>query len=152
MSVRDDVNSLLEHLAGILECGALALDDNLVAMLGLEEDMGAVFYGQEGNNAGAVIISVVAGRPDPEDAELLYDLMCANYMWNASGNGTLGIDAESGLLTVQRLVELPLSPQVFTELFAELVGAARHWRGRILSQNGQGGLSVEMQMTNLMRV
>lgn len=133
MTFRKEAADLLAHLSETLQCAPLELDANDTAMMGLDDDLGVVFYAEPGatDNEGALIISVIAGKPDPDDAELLYDLMCANYMWNASGSGTIGIDAQTGALSIHRLVELPMPPAVFEDVVANLAGAARYWRGRL---------------------
>ena len=88
----------------------------------------------------AIVACIVVGRPDPADAELLHDLLCANYMWTASGDGTLAIDGESGLLVVHRMMELPMSPADFIDLFSSLVGSARYWRSRLEPEAGSAVL------------
>ena len=80
----------------------------------------------------------------PEDAELLRDVLCANYMWSASGDGTLAIDEESGLLVVHRMMELPMPPASFIDEFSSLVGAARYWRTRLEPATG----TVELLESN----
>ena len=61
-------------------------------------------------------------------------------MWTASGDGTLAIDGESGLLVVHRMMELPMSPADFIDLFSSLVGSARYWRSRLEPEAGSAVL------------
>lgn len=137
MELHANFAEILSGLAAALECGPLEADEQGRVLFGLDQDMGAVLF-VEKDDAGesSVVACVVVGRPDPEDAGLLHDLLCANYMWAASGDGTLAIDQDSGLLVVQRMMELPMQPAAFVDLFASLVGAARHWRPRV-KRSGQ---------------
>ncbi len=134
---------ILAGLSAALECGPLRPDERGRVLFGLDEDMGAALFMEEDEDSGlsAVVACIVVGRPDSGDAELLHDLLCANYMWSASGDGTLAIDGESGLLVVHRMMELPMSPSAFIDLFSSLVGSARYWRGRLKPETGSVELS-----------
>lgn len=157
MDTRKHVQELLDHLAESLHCGPLVLDNDNQAMMGLFEDMGAVFYllsnddhahGSEADGEnGSLICSLVAGRINENDRTLLLDLLCGNYMWNSSGSGSLAVDRESGMLTVQRLVPLPLNKADFIRMFEELTSAALYWRNRLLMDSFE-----ESPLDNMIRV
>lgn len=133
MGMPSNFTEILAALSSALECAPLQTDERGRVLFGLDEDMGAVLFTEKNEDSGdeAVVACVVVGRPDPEDAELLRDVLCANYTWSASGDGTLAIDEESGLLVVHRMMELPMPPASFIDEFSSLVGAARYWRTRL---------------------
>lgn len=145
MAFFDQYSSLLTHISEVLACETIIeSDQNGVAMMGLNEGLGVVFYASE--EANSVISSVLIGQPDPNNAEYLYDLLCGNYMHSISGGGTIGIDAQSGVLCVHREVNLPVEPSTFEDVLAQLIGAARYWRERLDVQ------SVELASPAMMRV
>lgn len=133
MTLRENAQQLLDRLTETLQCGPLSFDDTGRADFGIDEDMGAILYLSE--ETSSLVVSVIPGRVDPGDTELLYDLLCGNYMWEFSAGGNIGIDRETGFLSIHRLIELPVDvqndPTAFPELFAAMVGAARYWRARI---------------------
>ena len=133
MTNREQAQQILEHLSTALLCEPITLNEDNTALVGLDNDLGAMIYLID-EATGALLVSVVAGRVEEDDAELLYDLLCANYMWNASGSGTIGIDQANGLVTISRIMEFPLDPADFEDNFAALVGAARYWRTRIVKE------------------
>ena len=142
MGMVSNVAEILAALSAALECGPLEADEKGRVLFGLVQDMGAALFMEEDGDSGlsAIVACIVVGRPDPADAELLHDLLCANYMWTASGDGTLAIDGESGLLVVHRMMELPMSPADFIDLFSSLVGSARYWRSRLEPEAGSAVL------------
>ncbi|MDR3043546.1 MAG: type III secretion system chaperone [Desulfovibrio sp.] len=133
MTIPESAQAVLDRLAETLQCGPLAFDKNNRVELGVDEDMGAIIYLSE--ETQGLVISVIAGRVDDNDADLLFDLLCGNYMWGFTGGGNMGIDRETSLLSIHRVVELPLDlvadPTVFEDVFAALAGAARYWRARL---------------------
>lgn len=130
MTSKENAQQLLNYISEILGCASLAFDEENKLELSIDEEMGAIFYFSE--ETSSLVLSVLVGRVDPEDGDLLYDLLCGNYMWGFSGSGNIGIDRETGILSIHRLVELPVDePAVFADIFAALVGAARYWRVRL---------------------
>ena len=141
MSMTPAVSERLAALSAALECAPLSPEDGRV-LFGLDEDMGAaIFLEKDDDGADVMIACIVIGRPDENDAELLHDILSANYMWAFSGDGTLAIDASSGLLVAHRVMEAGLTPEGFVDRFASLVGAARYWRPR-LERVGQQEMQI----------
>lgn len=140
MTIRENAQAVMDRLAATLQCGPLAFDDEGRIDFGVDADMGAIIYLSE--EMRCLVVSVIAGRVDPDDAGLLHDLLCGNYMWGFSGGGNMGIDRATGLLSIHRLVELPLDveadPAAFEDIFAALVGAARYWRARLNPEAAAG--------------
>lgn len=133
MTIRENAQQILDGLAETLQCGPLAFDDANKIDFGIDDDMGAIIYLSE--DTSSLVVSIIPGRVDPDDTGLLYDILCGNYMWGFSAGGNMGIDRETGLLSIHRLIELPVDvagdPMAFPELFAAMVGAARYWRARL---------------------
>ena len=141
MSMSPFVSERLAALSAALDCAPLSSEDGRV-LFGLDEDMAAVIFLEKDDGGKDVMIAcVVIGRPDENDAELLYDILSANYMWALSGDGTLAIDASSGMLVAHRVMEAGLTPEGFVDRFASLVGAARYWRPR-LERGGAQAMQV----------
>lgn len=133
MQYQDNVQEIREALSQALGCSMLEAEEDGRFMFGLDDDMGAVLFPEEGDELGREVIAatLIIGRPDTEDTELLVDLLQGNYMGALSGDGTLAIDRQSGLLVLFRIFELPMDADNFVDAFANLVGAARLWRDRL---------------------
>jgi len=133
MNYAENLKEILEVLKAALECPGLEAEEDGRIMFGLDDDMGAVLFPGNEEELGreAIAATLVIGRPDTEDRELLVDLLEGNYMGALSGDGTLAIDRDSGLLVLYRIFELPMDPKSFVDAFANLVGAARLWRERL---------------------
>lgn len=143
MELSPAVAGRLSALSAALECAPLVPEDGRV-LFGLDEDMGAAIFLEKDDAMEDVMVAcVIIGRPDENDAGLLFDILSANYMWAASGDGTLAIDGSSGLLVAHRAMEKVLTPEGFVDRFASLVGAARYWRARMSAQ-ASGGISPEL--------
>ncbi len=133
MTIRENAQAVIDRLAATLQCGPLAFNADDRVEFGLDEDMGAIIYLSE--ETQSIVVSVIPGRVGDDDADLLFDLLCGNYMWGFTGGGNMGVDRATGLLSIHRAVELPLDlaadPTAFEDVFAALVGAARYWRQRL---------------------
>ena len=151
MSWKDDANLILRQLGEHLDCGPMELNDNNAAMFSLDnENLGVIIYGDEGedDNSAALIVNIILGPVTPSNGELLYDLLCANYMWSSTGGGTLAIDQPSGVLTLQKDIALPVDYDLFEDIFLHLAGAARYWQ-QTLEQESTAG---EIQSHDMLRV
>ena len=133
MKYQDNVQEIREALSRALGCAMLEAEEDGRIMFGLDDDMGAVLFPEESVELGreALAATLIIGKPDTEDAELLLDLLQGNYMGVLSGDGTLAIDKKTGLLVLFRIFELPMEAENFVDSFASLVGAARLWRARL---------------------
>lgn len=149
MSINSTMSARLSALSDALECPPLHAENGRV-MFGIDEDMGAVLFLENDDEGSSIMIAcVVVGRPDENDAELLHDILSANYMWAFSGDGTLAIDASSNLLVVHRVMEASLSPEGFVDRFSSLVGAARYWRPRL---NKAESYDLQPEFLTMLRV
>lgn len=133
MNYAENIKEILDALKRALECPMLEAGEDGRIMFGLDDDMGAVLFPGSEDELGreAIAATLIIGKPDIDDRELLVDLLEGNYMGALSGDGTLAIDRNSGLLVLYRIFELPMDPENFVDAFANLVGAARLWRDRL---------------------
>ena len=133
MEYQENIREIVEALSDALACSPLEAEEDGRIMFGLDDDMGAVLFPEGAEELGREVVSatIVIGRPDTEDRELLLDLLEGNYFGELSGDGTLSIDKQSGLLVLFRVFELPVSASFFVDAFASLVGAARLWHARL---------------------
>ena len=140
MNYAGNMKEILEALKNALECPMLEAEKDGRIMFGLDDDMGAVLFPGSEDELGreAIAATLIIGKPDTDDRELLVDLLEGNYMGALSGDGTLAIDRHSGLLVLYRVFELPMAPENFVDAFANLVGAARLWRERLSRKAVEG--------------
>ena len=145
MEYQENVREIVEALS----CSPLEAEEDGRIMFGLDDDMGAVLFPEGAEELGREVITatIVIGRPDTEDRELLLDLLEGYYFGELSGDGTLAIDKQSGLLVLFRVFELPVSASFFVDAFASLVGAARLWHARLAR-----GSAEEITVGEMLRV
>ena len=149
MEYQENIREIVEALSDALACSPLEAEEDGRIMFGLDDDMGAVLFPEGAEELGREVISatIVIGRPDANDSELLLDLLEGNYFGELSGDGTLAIDKQSGLLVLFRVFELPVSASFFVDAFASLVGAARLWHARLAR-----GSAEEITVGEMLRV
>ena len=158
MDTREHGNQLLQGLAGILrldgenrarmmfneenEC-FVTFDDRIVIMFYLDEDI------------HTIVINVLLGAL-PQDAsreEVMFELLCANYCWNLTEGGTLGVDKETAVISLSYLVPLPLDPpERFEEILSKLINAADFWMRKlkdIAADYGETGSEPAMKDSGL---
>ncbi len=131
--VSDNFHGLLAALSEALGCDALKPETDGRVLFGLDGNMGVVLESLDPEETGkdCLVASILVGRPDLGDTDLLRDFLMGNYMWSASGEGTLAIDRDTGILVVHRIFEAAVHPEEFVDIFASMVSAARYWRSRI---------------------
>ena len=149
MEYQENIREIVEALSEALACSPLEAEEDGRIMFGLDDDMGAVLFPEGAEELGREVISatIVIGKPDVNDRELLLDMLEGNYFGELSGDGTLAIDKQSGLLVLFRIFELPMSASFFVDAFANLVGAARLWRERLSRPS-----EVEAPLGEMLRV
>lgn len=149
MELRENAVALLNYLGMLLQDTPFILDENDRATLAID-DMGAIIDYNE--PLESLVITIIIDHIDSHHSELLYDILCGNYMWGFSGDGTIGIDRETELLTIHKLVPLPIEENVVIEdIFASLVGAARYWKARIATASSSMD-SSSMNTAGMLRI
>lgn len=137
---KDKFDLFLEALAQAMDCGLLAPEKDGRVLFGLDGNMGVVIERGDAEEFGreVAIVSVLVGRPDLRDAELLGELLMGNYMWAASGEGTLAIDRDTGILVLHKALDLTVAPEALVDIFASMASAARYWQPRLENAGVQG--------------
>ncbi|MGL4722403.1 MAG: CesT family type III secretion system chaperone [Desulfovibrionaceae bacterium] len=132
MSVRKSADLLLEHLMGVFSIKGLSFNKDNECILTIDSKIVFLFYLDE--NAGALLLNAVVDTIDFDSSaskKIYYELLCGNYNWAYSAGGTLGIDKNTGILTLCYRYTLPIAPQVFTDSLARVASAVEHWMKRI---------------------
>ena len=103
------------------EC-VLTIDDRFAVFLYLNTDISAI-----------IITLPIAPLPEDESIErVMTELLCGNYAWTLTEGGTLGIDRETSLITLNFLVPLPLDPpDIAEDILVKLLNAADFWDRKI---------------------
>ena len=127
---KEHAGIIVKHLSTVLECKEFSFDDQNNIELTLDDDMGVIIHYSE--EANALVVNMLIAPLLNEDSDILYEILCGNYMWGFTAGGNIGIDRESGLLSLHRLIEISDNAleeaSMFEEVFVALVGAARYWR------------------------
>lgn len=136
---REHAHAFLESLRSFLNIdpaspSKLEFDRNNECIVTWEGRFTLMFYLEE--EIGAIIINVPLGTlpADESRLELMFELLAANYSWNLTEGGTLGIDRDTGIIALSYLVDLPLDPISASEtIIAKLVNVSDYWDRKIKS-------------------
>jgi Tir chaperone family protein CesT len=99
---------------------ALTFDENLAVVITLDEVVEAIFLGW-----------VLGELPSDAGAALdaMQELLEANHEWHMTEGGTLGLDPDTGLVTLSYRVDLPLDdPAVIQDIISKLYNICGHWQ------------------------
>lgn len=130
MDIMQSSQGIMDYINNAIGGDGLRLDENGVASLAIENDIVCLFCVLEAEKM--LVVTIYLGRIDQSDSGLLYEMMCGNYMGAYTAGGTLGIDAEEGLVALHQHFPLPVDePAWIEEPFAALIGAARYWRDKL---------------------
>lgn len=137
MNSIENAQKIMDHVNTIIGGKGLALDENGVTSLSIEDDIICMFCALEEEEM--LVVSLYLGRVDQSNPDLLYDMLCGNFMGAYTSGGTLSIDPEEGLVTLYRYFPLPIDePAWIEEPLSGLIGAARYWRDKISATQGLG--------------
>ncbi len=152
MDIMHNSQAIMDHINTVIGGGGLRLDENNVASLAIEQDIVCLFCVLEAEKT--LVVTIYLGRIDQSDSGLLYEMMCGNYMGAYTAGGTLGIDAEEGLVALHQHFPLPVDePAWIEEPLAALIGAARYWRDKLsASASGTGGTVQASSAEAMLRV
>ncbi|QIF05849.1 type III secretion system chaperone [Roseimicrobium sp. ORNL1] len=99
---------------------SLTFDEDIAVIITLDEVVDAIFLNW--------ILGALPLEPD-EVANALQELLEANHEWNKTEGGTLGLDADTGLVTLSYRVDLPLDDAaVIQDIIAKLYNVSSHWQ------------------------
>ncbi len=131
----EQAEKLLKTMTSSLMGTELGFDEKDFLELAIEEKIPVIInFEDEIDGVEALIINCVLGSVNPqtkEGCELMYELLAGNYMWGLTSGGVIGIDKETELCCLTRIVELPIEQDVFMELFVQVASAAKYWVERI---------------------
>ncbi len=155
---KNQANNIISYFCNYLEIAPKSFDAENKIELNLDDDIGVIIqYVEEMNSIlfNLLICPVQIGDNESRN-ELLYDILCGNYLWGYTGGGTLGIDKKTQLLCLSRLVEVLEDSQAecngFLDVFASLAGAARYWRDYVSGVETISPSSNELPILQYIRV
>lgn len=130
MDIMHNAQAIMDYINTAVSGDGLNLDENGVASLAIEEDIVCLFCVLEAEKM--MVVTLYLGRINQSDSNLLYEMMCGNYMGAYTAGGTLGIDPEEGLVALHQHFPLPVDePAWIEEPLTALIGAARYWRDKL---------------------
>ena len=152
MDIAKNAQAVLDYINNAVGGDGLVFDANGVASLTLDESIACFFCLVEADHE--LVVTLYMGRVSENDAALLYEMMCGNYMGGFTGGGTLGIDSEEGLLALHQNFPLPIDEPAWIEgQLSSLVGAARYWRDKLLAaQSPSAGAAQDLPMEGMIRI
>ncbi len=154
---KENASQFINYLSEVLECEKQEFDANNNVQFTLDNDMGIVIgYAEELNS---LVINFYISPIVTQDFEILYEILCGAYMWGYTATGNLSIDREHGILTLQKLYDVPSTVAQenladFEELFIALASASRYWRDYLKSVQGDSENSAAQptDTANMLRI
>lgn len=102
---------------------ALTFNETLGVVITLDEVVEAMFFGW--------VLGELPSDPAAR-SEAMLELLEANHEWRETEGGTLGIDPETGFVTLSYRVNLPLDDSgVIQDIIAKLYNACQHWQNTL---------------------
>ena len=141
MNIREHTNLLLQKIAEELPPEAFAdhspeLDNNDEFSLTLDDKITFLFYLEE-DSRSLILNLPLAKLPDsPSRETIMLELLRANYCWNLTEGGTLGVDSETSVICLSYLVPLPLEvPEQMPQIISKLAAVAQHCQRTLEEMN-----------------
>lgn len=132
MNIREKANELVANLGKIIQVEGLVFDeeDNCIVLL----DNKILFILELDEESKTILFNIVLGNlPIVERQNVLYELLSANFYWNKTEGGTIGIDEQTDIVTMCYVMKLPLkSDSEFEVIFEKLANASEYWIDRLL--------------------
>ena len=137
MDIIEHGNILLQSLSHALKLegedrAKLVFNDDNECFISFEDRIVLIMYLDE--EIRAIIVTISLGNIPLDDSreEMMYEMLCANYAWNMTDGGTLGIDKETGVMAMSYLITLPLEDvEQFEEIVSKLINVADFWMKKI---------------------
>lgn len=132
MSAREAANALLDHLMQSFNIKGLAFNQDNECILTIDSKIVVLFYLNEANNA--LLLNAIVDTVDtnhPQIQKLLYEILCGNFNWALTSGGTLGIDKNTGMLTLCYKYSLPVDSATFMKTLSNLTARVEFWTKRI---------------------
>jgi len=137
MDLRQKANELVGHLGTLIKVDGLVFDEEDTCVILLDEKI--LFILELVEDPDAIIFSVVLGNLPVEGREsMFYDLLSANFYWNKTEGGTIGIDDETDIVTLCYLLSFPLKDDFeFAVTFEKLANISEYWVDKLLVHPGK---------------
>ena len=132
MNARESANALLDHLMKSFNIKGLAFNKDNECILTIDSKIVVLFYLNEANNA--LLLNAIVDTVDtnhPQIQKLMYEFLCANFNWTLTSGGTLGIDKNTGMLTLCYKYLLPVDSTTFMKTLSNLTARVEYWTQRI---------------------
>lgn len=98
----------------------LTFDEDITVIITLNETAETIFMNW--------ILGALPTAPG-EVTSAMQELLEANHEWNHTEGGALGLDSETGLVTLSYRVDLPLEDAaVIQDIIARLYSVSSHWQ------------------------
>jgi hypothetical protein len=99
---------------------SLTFDEDLAVVITLDEVVEAMFMGW--------VLGELPAEPELV-LHAMQELLEANHEWNMTEGGTLGLEPDSGVVTLSYRVDLPLDDAgVIQDIITKLYNVCRHWQ------------------------
>lgn len=132
MNIREKANEFVANLGKIIHVDGLIFDDDDSCIILIDNKI--LFILELDEDAKTIVFNVVLGNlPIMRRQEVLYELLSANFYWNRTEGGTIGIDEQTDIVTLCYTMGLPLeNDSDFEFIFEKLANASEYWIDRLL--------------------
>lgn len=132
MNIREKANELVANLGKTIKVEGLEFDDENSCIVLVDNKI--LFILELDEDTKTIAFNIVLGNlPIVERQNVLYELLAANFYWNRTEGGTIGIDEQTDIVTMCYLMSLPLENDSDFELVVEkLANASEYWVDRLL--------------------
>lgn len=136
MNLTEKANELVANLGVLIQVDGLVFDEDKTCVILLDDKI--LFILELVEDLNAIIISVVLGNLPVEGREsMLYELLSANFYWNKTDGGTIGIDDETDVVTLCYLLNFPLKDDNdFPATFEKIANISEYWIDKLLVHPG----------------
>lgn len=131
MDIREKANELVANLGKRIKVDGLVFDDEDNCIILLDDKI--LFILELSEEIKSIVFSIVLGNLPVEGRQaILYELLSANFYWNKTEGGTLGIDEETDIVTMCYLMGIPLEDDTdFEIIFEKLANISEYWIDRL---------------------
>lgn len=133
MNLHEHTNELLQRVAedilpDALSGDPLKLTDENQCILTLDEKIIVMIYLDETTSTLILTVPITKLPQDVSRGAIMLELLRANYCWNLTQGGTLGIDRTTDLICLNYMVDLPLAePAQMPQIISKLAAVSQHW-------------------------
>jgi hypothetical protein len=143
MEPLEQANALLAELAKELNSETQELDpEYLMGNVTIGDTMLIFTFDDDTDElfSSAYIVPTPEG---PDKEEKLLELMRANYAWNGTDGGILGLDGDIGFVTHSLVFYMPMTKaEDFLTAISRQLQLADHWRGALTQSGGPQNISA----------